>query len=441
MTHDGVTCVVNLRRKSGTCDFYRKMRPRTACRHFWAVAYQIDPPEASEFEPPLAFEPMPPQTPAPAPTAKPEVRDLLAGGFSTTERRAYEKALQSEFPGVLKLAEDIFAQYAGDRLWKEKNEWGTGRHAFPLRLMLLSNLIRFYNRYSLRRTAGLLELLRRVGYIEVVPKFGALGHFIASPAVTSMLEDLIYVTALPFQKLGRFRLAADGTGFSSSHYGDYRLEHRHHDNRRGDAEQSSRADSEETNVALKKEKQRKEVREQQWWRVVAVSEVDALAVLAVNVSSESVGEQTAFKRMLPGLVARGWDVHSFRLDAGFDDTLLRDSMAEAGYDPMIPYRDGRVNAIPVRHVGKVRNPEALERMFHLFALQDAELKREYGSRAKAECLFSSIERVFGKYVDSRGEIAARNEILTIFLCHNLRMLHIGQALLDSKNSDLRLIAS
>jgi hypothetical protein len=125
------------------------------------------------------------------------------------------------------------------------------------------------------------------------------------------------------------------------------------------------------------------------------SRAQPYTVLGAHVSSERIGEQTAFKRMLPDLVACVWDIHSCRLDAGFDSTQLRDMLVEVGFDPYVPYRDNRINAIPRVHVGKVKHPEVLERLFHLFSMQNEEFKREYGSRAKAECLFSSIERVFG----------------------------------------------
>jgi len=387
-----------------TCDRYRNARPRMLCEHVWAVFYSIDPPQQSEFEIPVA-EPGAPTMPAKDapvdPSAKRldaiDVRPVLGGGWSRFTT-AYENALQSEFVDVTDLALAVFKQYAGDSLWRPQGDDKRGRHSYPLWLMLFAEFARIFNGFTLRGTQGFLEFLVRDGYLDVprIPQFATIGAFNRTEHASPIIHDAIFLTASPFRSIARLRTAGDGTGWSSHTYGDHRKEHRDG---------------------------KKEAREQNWWRAVLVCDVDALCVLSAWVTAEAIGEKKALEAMLPGILDRGWDIGALLLDAGFDDTLLRDSLIDDGVKPYIPYKDGRVHAIPRKHERVVRHPDELTKLFHMFSQFQAEFRETYRFRVKVECLISTLKRRFSSFVRSRCEAGARNDILMMCVCHNFRMIN------------------
>jgi hypothetical protein len=272
--------------------------------------------------------------------------------------------------------------------------------------MLFAHFLHTFNNLTLRGTQGFLELLARAGYLDAqaTPEFAAIGAFIRSSSTSLIINDLMYLFASPFRSRTKLRLGADGTGWSSSKYGDHRKEHRD-----------------------KKE----EAREHIWWRTVFISDVDQLFVVSAWVTNEDIGEGRILKSLLPRLVDRGWDIGSLLLDAGFDDTLLRDDLIEMGIDPFIPYKDGRVNAIPRKHRNNVKHSERLVECFHAFNHYETQFKPVFRFRVKEECCIASVKTRFLSYVRSHGEVGARNEILMMFCCNNLRILNIGLSVLDA----------
>jgi transposase len=392
-----------------TCDRYRNCRPRAACEHIFAVDYFIEPPTPDEFMIPADI----PETSTPLPAtdepnaaalADVDVRTILRGGY-TKHASSYERALQSEFPDVSKLTLEVCKAYAGGEYWKPRAGSKQGRKAFPLWLMLYASFLKVFMKFSLRKTHGFLRMLRDLGYLDIdrVPGFATIGEFLRAPETPPLLNDLIYITASTFKGVGKIRVGGDGTGWSSSRYGDHRLEHR-------DAKD--------------------EARRHEWHRVTAICDVDFFFVLGVFVGPWSIGERAALKTLLPDLKSRGWDIGAFMLDAGFDGTMLRDELVELGYAPYVPYKDGTVNAIAPRHKNDVRHAAELIRCFHLFS-QFAEAFREvFRYRVKLEALFSSVKEICGSFVRGRREESVRSEILMMFLVHNIRMIHFARTAIE-----------
>ena len=374
-----------------TCDRYRNARPRLRCEHIWGVFYYIDPPTADEFELPAERAADPQPTTAfdkPKPSSQllraADIQSVLGGGWSRF-RAAYERALQNEFTDVMDLALVVFKQYAGDALWRPRTGSPQGRRSFPLWLMLFADFTRIFNGFTLRGTQGFLDFLVRVGYLDVsAPQFNAIGAFARNQATSGILDDLIFLSASPFRSVGKIRVVSDGTGWSSSKYGDHRLEHR-------DAKE--------------------EAREHDWWRATLISDPDGMFILSASVTAEDIGEKASLRRMLPNLVERGWDIGPFLLDAGFDDTILRDDLIDLGFDPYIPYRDGRVNAIPPKHRRTVKHPEKLITCFHVFSQYEAQFRPHFRFRVKVECLIAALKERFGSFA-VRTERLARATIFS-----------------------------
>jgi hypothetical protein len=410
----GFKWIVFLTELRCSCDRYRNSRPRMACEHLWGVQYFLDPPTPDELLIPEDLT----EGPVKSADAKPDeallsgvdIAVVLKGGYSKNSR-AYERALQGEVPAVLTLILEVCKAYGGDSLWRPPTERRQGRHAYPVWLMIFANFIRVYNGFSLRKTQGFLALLAGVGYLDIdqVPKFATIGAFNRAPETSRLLDDLIFIAASPFRNVGRLRVAGDGTGWSSSKYGDHRAEHRD---------------------------KKSEAREHEWYRATVVCDVDYFFVLSAFVSREKIGERKALSAMLPTLKSRGWDIGPFLLDAGFDGAHQRDELIHEGFDPFVPYKVSAVNAIPRKHKKTVRHPAELIRCFHLFSQHAKEFKEIFRFRVKVECLFSATKQICGSYVHGRCEVSARNDVLMMFLCHNIRMIHKARTAIEEHQRKL-----
>ena len=63
-----------------------------------------------------------------------------------------------------------------------------------------------------------------------------------------------------------------------------------------------------------------------------------------------------------------------------------------------------------------------QKMFHYFQFKRDDFLAHYHKRSNAESVFSAVKRKFGDSLRSKSRPAMVNELLLMFLCHNLCVL-------------------
>lgn len=411
-------CLVNLDRRESTCPEYRKSRPRVECAHHWAVLYTIEPPTLEEFQttaPPARASLSTTSTPGIASESdlKAAFSEIIRGGY-TRHAKAYDESLRDEFMEIVLFGQRLFREIGQGIQWREPK--GRGRRQLPLANILLSNFMRAYNDWSYRRTEGFMRLIahERVHLIGPdYPDFNLASRFNRSHLATPLLHDILALTAEPFREYGSLRLAADGTGMSSSHFSDYRCE---------------------------KRDGLPEARQARWFRAHVICDVDSLHAVCVRVTPPSGSEKLMFLEMLADLTARGYDdsIEAILADGGYSGTQIRDEIAQLGARPVVPWHSNAKNAISKKYGPRVRKPTIIREMFHLFSAEPERFKDEYRMRVKVEGLFSAVKGRFGGYVRSLDEAAPENEILWKFICHNIHVLLMAARVYGMDHEILRI---
>ena len=216
-------CKVNFPRKTGTCDWHTKSRPRMRCPEWWAVAYALDPPTPEELVQPdvqlaKAVQPTVPAiilaTELPDEDAlEKAARARVHGGYSRF-KEAYNRALTSEFRDTMFFIRNLFPDIApplDSRVQKIR-----GPRNMPLADMLFAAFTHSHLNWSFRRTEGFLEFLAdpEINFIKNYPGFNALNDFVRAAESTVILRDVLALTAEPFRRYGKMTIAADGTDFN-----------------------------------------------------------------------------------------------------------------------------------------------------------------------------------------------------------------------------------
>ena len=404
-------CLVDFVRRTGTCDAFRKSRPRSRCGHWWAVAYTIDPPTMDEFVVPEP--PSPPaaraaisvvhEMPSEAELARIDA-DRTHGGY-TRFKGQYNHHLTTEFRSVMFFVRALFHDIAPglDARVQERR----GPKITPLAEMLFAAFVHAHMNWSFRRTEGFLSFLAdpRFGFIgRDFPGYNLLNFFVRSPGATPILRDVMALTAEPFRRFANWRVAADGTGAFSNRFDDWRIEGKREN------EGKNRAKPREHRV---------------WFKAHAACDVDTLIVLSLFVTDKDVSEQRVLiERIIPDLVEREYDIEKFLADGGYNATEIRELCIEAlDAEPYIPWGAKSRRAVSLPWRNKVVHGAIIERIYDAFKKDEGKaFKAESRYRVKVENLFSAIKTKYGGFVRSLDESGPENEVLLKCICHNVSML-------------------
>ena len=404
-------CIVNFKRKTGTCAAFRKSQPRTRCSHWWAVAYTIDPPEPEELVVPTVVS-VPAIVTAPASPSSlviskemPSVEELariarekVKGGY-TRFASLYEEHLRTEYLETMFLLKHLLPQLAPVLDVREQKQHG--RKLRSLDQLLFAALLHAHHNWPFRRTEGMLAFYAdpRVGFIAPdFPGFNLIDQFVRDPLTTQILRDLLALTAEPFRQYGPMTLAGDGTGMSTNRFDDWMVEGKHHIESRGT---------------------------RGWRKAHVVCDVDTLAVVSAFVTDKDVSEKRIIiTSLIPELVAREYDVEKFLLDGGYNATEIRDLVVDAlGATPYVPWGSRSKRAISLPWRDKVKHGPLIEQIYSAFKTDEGKaFKEEYRYRVKVENLFSSIKTRFGGSVRATHDSGPENEVLLKLICHNVHML-------------------
>jgi transposase len=117
--------------------------------------------------------------------------------------------------------------------------------------------------------------------------------------------------------------------------------------------------------------------------------------------------------ILPGLAettAEHFTMAQVSADKAYSSKRNLETIDALGAEPLIPFKTNT----------RVRKDSALwNKLFHFFQFNRDEFLPMYHKRSNAESTFSALKRKFGDTLRSKTDVARRNELLLIVLCHNI----------------------
>jgi transposase len=291
----------------------------------------------------------------------------------TQDWKAYDHAQINQKELFMQLLQDLCSRVP-------QPEYTFGRPRLPLSDMVFLSALKVFSTFSLRRFLADAEIAKERGYIEKVPTYVSVAHYMENPDVTPVIQELIMLTSLPLTTV-ETDFTIDSSGFGTSRF-----------------------------VKWFDHKYGKEVDTRAWVKAHLICGVKTNIVTAVELT---MGNEHDTK-FLPELVmqtAQNFTIKEVSGDKAYSSRVNLQLIDELGAVPYIPFRKGTT--------GRAKNAPAWKKMYHYFEFKNEEFLEHYHKRSNAETTFHMIKSKFGDSVRSKTEIAQVNEVLLKVLCHNI----------------------
>ena len=123
---------------------------------------------------------------------------------------AYDTAQINEKSTFLYLLKDIISTV-------DQPLYDFGRPTLQLSDLIYSSILKIYTTFSLRRFMSDITSAKDTGYIENVPSYSSIGHFMQREDITTILTDIGTLTSKPLKDI-ESNFAIDSTGFGTSNF-------------------------------------------------------------------------------------------------------------------------------------------------------------------------------------------------------------------------------
>jgi transposase len=297
-------------------------------------------------------------------------------GKYTQNWQAYDKAQTREKTLFMKLLSELCQTL-------EQKEYTRGRPVYPISDMMFCSVMKVYTMFSLRRFTSTLKEANELGYIDRIPSFASVGHFMQREDMTQPLLRLVWESSLPLREVER-DFATDTTGFATCHYA------RWFDHKYG-----------------------KEFSARKWLKAHVMSGVKTNVVTSLIVT-DSTHSDTQYMKYLLRETAEGFKLGDVCADKAY---LSRENLKEIdrlGGTPLIPFRSNCT--------GNARGSLLWSKMYRYFLLYREEFMERYHKRSNVETTFHMIKAKFGDFLRSKSKEAQVNEVICKVICHNLCVL-------------------
>jgi transposase len=296
---------------------------------------------------------------------------------------AYNEAQTSEALLFQELLHSILLNVVPD----EPSSRGKGRPKIGLRDVLFCCAFKVYLGKSSRRTMSFLEYAKKQGYIQKVPHFNSILNYFGRPEMNTALYGILDESCKPLRCV-ETDFAVDATGFGTMYYRRW-------------------FDDE-----YKKHKVRKE-----FVKAHAICGVKTNIVTGIIVTDGHKHETKCFGDLIDS-TAKNFLIKEVLADPAYLADKNLEKVEEYGGTPYILFTS-RNSATPT---DIYRRSAIWMRMVLLFHEHREEYLKHYHMRSNVESLFSMIKRKFSPTLLSKKEEARVNELLMMFLCHNLVVL-------------------
>lgn len=258
-----------------------------------------------------------------------------------------------------------------------------GRPRLALADMTFAVTMKVFSGFSSRRFSSALADCADDGLIARQPHYNSVNAYMADPALTPVLKELIQVSALPMAAI-ETKFAVDATGFSTGRFERW---------------------------YMKRYGQITDRRE--WVKFHAMIGVDTQIITACEVTDWQSHDSPQFIPLL-NETSLDFDIQEVMADKGY---LARNNVAMVEMMGATPYMPFKSNNRPQTGFN------AWGRMFHRFAYEREEFLAHYHQRSNVESAFSAIKRKYGDSLRTRTFAANQNEALAKALCFNLSVVN------------------
>lgn len=256
---------------------------------------------------------------------------------------------------------------------------GNGRPPMALGDMVKCCIIKVYEGRSSRRSISDIDIAFMLRYISRKPHFNTLLKYMDSPYLTKFLENLIALTSTPLAPFEK-DFAADSSGISSSFKDNWvqvRLDFQNH---------------------------------HKFMKLHIICGVRTNIIAGIKVTEGKTADSPQFKELLHQAF-RNFKIREVSADAGYLSRENVQAVEDIGAKPFIMPRKG-VTA-------KAHGSLAWHRMIRMFENKETLFLRKYHKRSNVEATFAMIKKKISTFVRSKHEVAQKNEILCIAICHNI----------------------
>lgn len=266
----------------------------------------------------------------------------------------------------------------------EQPEQGNGRPSKPLSDMLFLSCLKTYTGFSLRRFESLMDIAEERNHVDETCAYNTISHYMNKEELTPILHELIEKSAAPLTAV-ETEFGVDSSGFSTSTFGKF-CEFKHDEG--------------------------KEVRK--WVKTHIMSGVNTNIVTGVELNmNHEEADPTQFQPLLEK-TAEQFDVDMVAADKAYSSREIHDIVAELGAEAYIPFKSDTS--------GKAGGSQAWKQMYHKFQYEAHEFWPEYKKRNNVETTFHRVKSKFDEDVNSKKEVAQKNEVLLKILCHNIAVV-------------------
>lgn len=265
----------------------------------------------------------------------------------------------------------------------EPKNYAFGRPTLPMSDMLFCTVLKVYSMRSLRRFIGELKIAKESRFIDKVPSFASIGHFLQREDITQPLIKLISKSSIPLKSV-ETDFAVDASGFTTCRY-----------------------------VRWFDHKYGKQKDEKVWLKAHLMCGVKTNIVTSVIITDSKGGECPLLKCMLEE-TAENFDINEVSADKAYSSRDNVDIISEKGAQAYIPFRSNAT--------GRSRGSYAWRKLYHYFQYNQKEFMEHYHKRSNVETTFHMIKTKFGDSLKSKTRTAQINEVLCKILCHNLCVL-------------------
>lgn len=253
-----------------------------------------------------------------------------------------------------------------------------GRPRIPLADAVFAVVYKIYSTRSGRRFSGDLADAKQDGYLATLPSYNSCFRFVEDPKLYPVLLDLIVRASLPLAAV-ESKFAVDSTGFAFCRF-----------------------------VRWYDIKYNRFTSEQQWIKAHICCGVKTNVVTAIEIHDKDAGDGP----QLPALVnttAKNFNMAEVSADKGYSGEPAHQAIANVGATPFIAFKANTTGG-----VGGL-----FAKMFHYFQFKRDEFLAHYHQRSNVESTVMMVKSKFGDSVRSKLDVAAKNEVLCKFLCHNI----------------------
>jgi len=264
----------------------------------------------------------------------------------------------------------------------EDQEQHMGRPRLKLNDKIFCCVMKVYSQLSGRRAHCLYQQASERQQITHAPHFNAISKTLIKKEITSLLYDLVRLSAKPLADI-EIDFAIDSSGFRCSTFGNY-CEEKH---------------------GIK--------RTRNWLKAHIITGVNTNIVVDVTITDEHSADSPQFKKLVYN-TAQHFDINEVSADMAYSSRKNYEIADKLGGTAYIPFRK---NAR-----GTARGSALWKKAFHYFQLHRNEFEEHYHKRSNAESTFSAIKNKFGETIKSRNRVAQENEMLCKIIAYNITVL-------------------